>query len=131
MRTRILLASVVAAAFVGLVWFRARPRAFGEATLVVWTDTRGGGRLFVSIDEGRGGQGWLASYVAVGTPRCAASEAAYVVSVSPGRHRVDAADEAGRRWRGTIVVPRGACHLLRLSPKGSSGDAASIPADSG
>jgi hypothetical protein len=116
---------------VGLAWFWARHRVPDDGTLVVWTDTRGGGQLFVSIDQGRSGQGWLTAYMAIGTPKCVASEAAYVVTLSPGLHQVEAADDAGRRWRRTVVMPRRECRWLRLSPKGSRGNAGSVPADSG
>jgi hypothetical protein len=127
-RRRVLGVAIVIGA--GAAWL-AKVCADPDGRLAVWTDTRGGGELWIRIDGGAQPVGALAAYFAGGTPACARSSAVLIVTAAVGRHRLEAADDAGRHWRGEIDVERGACTLVRLAPAGTPRRRHTIPADSG
>ena len=98
------------------------------AWLVIWTDTRGGGSLHVSVNGAPSGV--LTDYFLAGEPACAQESEAGVVRVrlAPGTHVVRAADAVGRSWEGRVQV--GArCTLVRLAPPGAADAAGVIAAD--
>ena len=87
---------------------RRRP----DGTVVVWTDTRGGGPVTVSVDGVEAGQ--LRQFFTGGSPDCTSELGVVQLTVTPGWHQVIASDDRGRWWADTIAVSS-ECLLLRLS----------------
>jgi hypothetical protein len=101
--------------------------ASGRVT--VFTDAQGGGPLSVHI--GGAFRGELRQYFSVGSASCSDVDGVVSATLPNGRHRLDASDGAGRRWRATIEVKRGACTLVRLAPPGATAATGVVVADSG
>jgi hypothetical protein len=98
-------------------------RGIGSATLVIWTDVRGGGPLTVELDGRIVGQ--LDQYFVASTPTCENTTGALSIAPREGHRRLYAHDRAGRRWNG-VVVASPPCVLIRLAPPGTAAGKAVI-----
>lgn len=107
------------------LWCRTES-AEPSAMLVLWTDTRGGGELRVTVD-GRE-RGALAQFFAVAPPECAAGRGVLALPLPTGVHTVGARDALGRRWATSVRLRSGECRLIRLAPAGPHETATSVPA---
>ena len=99
-----------------------------QGDLAVWTDTRGGGPLYVTVDTRP--VGTLDRFFTAGAPTCGPSDGVVLSRVTSGIHRIAARDSSGRVWKGEVLVQANGCTLVRLAPRGVTRENRIIPADS-
>jgi len=123
----IAFAAVLAIVAVHALWTRVDTRSAGashsaepaarlprdSALLVLWTDVRGGGPLWVTVDARP--VGVLTQYFSAGLPRCASGPGVLAIPLSAGPHLLSAHDEARRRWHRRLTLPPATCVTLRLT----------------
>ena len=113
MRTRFAVPIALTGALLMLsVWLARGFVAPEPARLVIWTASRRGGPIQVSVDGERVGE--LAEYYSAGRPPCAATRGVVFLELPKGSHRVTASDLSGRRWFIDVSLGAAECLHLRL-----------------
>lgn len=112
-RTRLAVSLALSGALLTLaIWLARRVDAPEPAKIVVWTASRRGGPIQVSVNGIRVGE--LAEYYSAGRPPCSSTRGVVFLVLPPGSHRVAASDLSGRRWFTNVALVAEECVRLRL-----------------
>ena len=88
------------------------------ARVVVWTDSRRGGAIDVSVNGER--LGALEEMFSAGHPPCSRGRAALFTELPEGTLQILAVDADGRRWQAALLADAGECLRIRLVDGGRS-----------